>query len=42
LFFRTGREKALIDYEVLQVLLGARSYDQFRSSHKGWAEEYLS
>jgi hypothetical protein len=31
----------LIDHEKLQGLLGAGSYDQLRSSHKGWVEEYL-
>jgi len=35
------RKNVLIDYERLQRLLGARSYDQLRSSHKGWVEEYL-
>ena len=30
----------LIDYERLQVLLGAGSYDQLTSSYKGWVEEY--
>ena len=32
----------LIDYERLQGLLGAGSYDEVRSSHKGWVEEYLA
>ena len=31
----------MIDYEKLQGLFGAESYDQLRSSHKGWIEEYL-
>jgi putative transposase len=31
----------LIDYERLQGLLGAGSYDQLRRSHKGWVEEHL-
>jgi len=31
----------LIDYEKLQGLLGAGSYDQLRTSHKGWVEEHL-
>ena len=35
------RKNVLIDYERLQRLLGAGSYDQLRSSHKGWVEEYL-
>jgi putative transposase len=32
----------LIDYERLQGLLGAGSYDQLRRSHKGWVEEHLA
>jgi putative transposase len=35
------RKNVLIDYERLQGLLGAGSYDQMRGSHKGWVEEYL-
>jgi len=35
------RKNILIDYERLQRLIGARSYDQLRSRHKGWIEEYL-
>ena len=35
------RKNVLIDYERLQRLIGAGSYDQLRSSHKGWVEEYL-
>jgi putative transposase len=35
------RKNVLIDYERLQRLIGAKSYDQLRSSHKGWIEEYL-
>jgi len=35
------RKNVLIDYERLQRLVGAGSYDQLRSSHKGWVEEYL-
>ena len=35
------RKNVLIDYERLQGLLGAGSYDQLRSSHKAWVEEYL-
>jgi hypothetical protein len=35
------RKNMLIDYERLQRLLGAGSYDQRRSSHNGWIEEYL-
>jgi len=33
------RKNVLIDYERLQGLLGAGSYDQLRSSHKGWVDE---
>jgi putative transposase len=35
------RKNVLIDYERLQGLLGAGSYDELRRSHKGWVEEYL-
>lgn len=35
------RKNILIDYERLQGLFGAESYDQLRQSHKGWIEEYL-
>jgi putative transposase len=35
------RKNILIDYERLQGLFGAGSYDQLRSSHRGWIEEYL-
>jgi len=35
------RKDVLIDYERLQKLLGAGSYDELRRSHKGWIEEYL-
>jgi putative transposase len=35
------RKNVLIDYDRLQRLLGAGSYDQLRSSHNGWVEEYL-
>jgi putative transposase len=34
------RKNALIDYEMLQRLVGAKFYDQLRSSNKGWVEEY--
>jgi putative transposase len=34
------RKNVLIDYERLQGLLGADSYDQLRNSYKGWVEEY--
>ena len=36
------RKNVLIDYEKLQGLLGAGSYDQLRRSHKGWVEEHLA
>jgi putative transposase len=36
------RKNILIDYEKVQRLLGAGSYDQLRSSHKRWVEEYLA
>jgi len=36
------RKNVLIDYERLQGLPGASSYEQVRSSHKGWVEEYLA
>jgi len=35
------RKNILIDYQRLQGLIGARSYDQLRNRHKGWIEEYL-
>ncbi|HVO85439.1 MAG TPA: transposase, partial [Syntrophobacteria bacterium] len=35
------RKNVLIDYEKLQRLLGAGSYDELRRSHKGRVEEYL-
>ena len=35
------RKNVLIDYERLQRLLGEGAYDQLRSSHKGWVEDYL-
>lgn len=35
------RKNILIDYEKLQGLFGVGSYDQLRSSHRGWIEEYL-
>ncbi len=34
------RKNVLIGYEKLQWLLGAGSYDQLRSSHKEWVDEY--
>lgn len=36
------RKNVLIDYEKLQRLLGIWSYDQLKSSHKGWVGEYCS
>jgi putative transposase len=35
------RKNKLIDYEKLQSLIGAGSYDQLRISHRGWVEDYL-
>ena len=35
------RKNILIDYVKVQRLLGAGSYEQLRTSHKGWVEEYL-
>jgi putative transposase len=35
------RKNVLIDYRRLQSLIGAGTYDELRSSHKGWVEEYL-
>ncbi len=35
------RKNVLINYEKLQRLLGAASYKQLKSSHKGWIDEYL-
>lgn len=35
------RKNVLIDYERLQRLLGAGTYEQLKRSHKGWVEEYL-
>src|SRR4030042_5799870 len=35
------RKNVLINYEKLQRLLGAASYEQLKNSHKGWIEEYL-
>ena len=35
------KKNVLIDYDRLQGLMGASSYEQLRSSHKGWVEEYL-
>jgi putative transposase len=35
------RKNVLIDYERLQELLGAESYEKLRKIHKGWLEEYL-
>ena len=36
------RKNVLIDYERLQRLLGASTYDQLRRSHEGWIEEHLA
>jgi len=35
------RKNILIDYKMLQRLIGADSYDQLRNLHRGWVEEYL-
>jgi len=35
------RKNRLIDYEMLQRLIGSKTYDELRSSHRGWIEEYL-
>ena len=35
------RKNILIDYEKLRRLIGAGSYDQLRTSHRGWVEDYL-
>jgi len=35
------KKNVLIDYDKLQRLFGAGSYDHLRESHKGWVEEYL-
>ena len=35
------RKNVLIDYERLQALFGTDSYDQLRTTHKGWVEEQL-
>jgi putative transposase len=40
-YIMPGRKNILIDYESLQTLLGLGSYDQLRSSRKGWVEGYL-
>ena len=35
------RKNILIDYERLQWLFGVGTYDQLKSIHRGWIEEYL-
>jgi putative transposase len=35
------RKNILIDYEKLRLLIGSESYDNLKSSHRGWVEEYL-
>ena len=35
------RKNILIDYNKLQWLIGSGSYDQLKSSHRGWVDEYL-
>jgi putative transposase len=36
------RKNVLIDYERLQRLLGASTYEHLRRNHKGWVEAYLA
>jgi putative transposase len=35
------RKNVLIDYERLRRLIGSKSYDHLRTSHREWVEEYL-
>jgi putative transposase len=35
------RNNILVDYERLQGLFGTETYDELKSSHRGWIEEYL-
>ena len=35
------RKNILIDYSRLQRLIGAGTYDQLKTSHRGWVEDYL-
>ena len=35
------RKNILINYSRLQMLIGAGSYDQLKTSHRGWVENYL-
>ena len=35
------RKNVLIDYERLQALFGADSYDQLKTTHKGWVEAQI-
>ncbi len=35
------RKNILIDYDRFQWLIGSGSYDQLRSNHRGWIDEYL-
>ena len=35
------RKNILIDYSRLQSLIGTGSYDQLRTSHRGWIKDYL-
>jgi len=35
------RKNILIDYDRLQALFGTDSYEQLRTTHKGWVEEQL-
>jgi len=35
------RKNILIAYERLRALVGSKTYDELRESHRGWIEEYL-
>ena len=35
------RKNVLIDYEKLRLLIGSGSYDELKSGHRGWVEEYM-
>ena len=39
--YEPRRKNIIIDHEKLQLLIGSRSYDQLKSSYRGWVEEYL-
>ena len=40
-YIRPGRKNILINYDRLQSLFGAGSYEQLMRSHEGWVNEYL-